>query len=322
MEALFMSATQNNLTSNLFADLRPSTACDFHRVVLPYEHMQRTTMPQPKVPVYWCNRMPTGGYAEMIQKKREGYRVVIDIDDHWLLDEGHYLYDRFRKAGVNEVIPLCLKEAAAVIVTTPHLASQVRKINRNVVVIPNALPYDEGQFTRSQDRESDTPFIWAGGASHREDLKLLPQSPELTIAGVRFDDSEWKKILGGIKAQKIKPAMRLAEYMRLYDGHKASLAPLVDTAFNRCKSNLKMLEAGAKGLAFIASKVRPYFNEVDCDHVLYAESAHEFSRKMKALAAEKNQMEDYQCSLAEHVRLNYHLTDANELRRQLFESFS
>lgn len=317
-----MSVSPNKINSNLFADLRPSTACDYHRVVMPYEHMQQTYLPKPKVPVLWCNRMPTGGFAELVQKKRAGYRIVIDIDDHWLLDEGHYLYDRFRKAGINEVIPLCLKEADAVIVTTPHLASQVRQINRNVVVIPNALPYDEGQFVASPDKESETSYIWAGGASHREDLKLLPHLPDVTIAGVRFDDSEWKKILGNLKGQKIKPAMKLTDYMQLYNGHQASLAPLVDSAFNRCKSNLKMLEAGAKGLAFIASKVRPYFNEVDYDHVLYAEGTHDFSRKMKSLIKDKNKLEDYQLSLAEHVRLNYHLKDANELRRQLFESFS
>lgn len=310
------------MSSKLFADLRPSTACDFHRVVLPYELMQRTYMPQPKVPVYWCNRIPTGGYHEFVKKRKEGYRIVIDIDDHWLIDKSHYLYDRFKRSGLMDVIQLCLEKADTVIATTPHLASKIRTLNRNVVVIPNALPFDEDQFSQSVDKGSATPFVWAGGTSHREDLKLLPQSSTLTIAGVRVDDPEWKKILGDLKSQQIKPAARLVEYMGLYDGHQASVAPLIDTAFNRCKSNLKMLESGAKGLAFIASKVRPYFNEIDCDHIIYAESAHDFSQKMKALINDKNRLEDYQCSLAEHVRLNYHLKDANELRRQLFESFS
>jgi hypothetical protein len=36
------------------------------------------------------------------------------------------------------------------------------------------------------------------------------------------------------------------------------IAPLLDTPFNRCKSNLKLLEYGAVGLPTIASNVTPY----------------------------------------------------------------
>jgi len=313
---------KDDFPTMLFPDLRPNTACDYHRVVAPYQQMEQSgKIANPKVPVFWANRMPTGGLQELFAKKRAGYKVVIDIDDHWNLEPGHYLFDRFKMAGVSQTIIECLKAADAVIASTSFLASQVREHNRNVVVVPNAIDYDKGQFKKAQSKP-DTFFVWAGGSSHREDLQQLPVDQNVTIAGFKPNDAEWNKILSSLGSVRLKNSKPLASYMELLDGHQCALAPLTDSAFNKCKSNLKMLEAGSKGLAFIASKVRPYFNEVDCDHVMYADSKDDFRRQMKKLMGSASMLEDYQQSLAEHVRLNYHLKDANELRRQLFESFS
>lgn len=44
----------------------------------------------------------------------------------------------------------------------------------------------------------------------------------------------------------------------VYNEFDISVAPLLDTEFNNCKSNLKMLEAGFKGCAVMVSEVNPY----------------------------------------------------------------
>lgn len=64
----------------------------------------------------------------------------------------------------------------------------------------------------------------------------------------------------------------LDKYMTAYNGHQIALAPLKDSLFNSCKSNLKALEAGAKGLALVTSKVKPYFNKQDQQMILFAET--------------------------------------------------
>lgn len=305
--------------SNLLLDLRPNTACDYHRIVMPFSYADI----KPRVPVFVCNRMATGGLPELQRRKKSGEKIVVDIDDYWILDDSHYLYQRFAIAGMTELLINCLRLADVVTVTTPHLASRVREINRSVVVIPNALPFDRGQFTRSENKYSDRTFIWAGGASHRDDLKLLPDAgKDLCIAGVKPGVAEWTHCLAGRRGHSVKLGLPLSEYMSVYDGHLCALAPLVDSEFNRCKSNLKMLEAGAKGLAFIASDVRPYLNEVDQDVVLYADSDWGFYEKMTTIKNCPQLAEEQAQNLSDHVRKNYHLDDANELRRQVIESFS
>jgi hypothetical protein len=58
-------------------------------------------------------------------------------------------------------------------------------------------------------------------------------------------------------------AMRpFAEYPEALAGVNLdlALAPLQDTAFNRCKSHLKVLEYGILGIPVIASALDPYLN--------------------------------------------------------------
>lgn len=293
------------------------TSCDFIRIALPYSHASIS----PKVPVYVCNRMPSGGLPRMHELKGRGVKVVVDMDDFWNYPISPGALSQHQEA-VQFTIRECIRLADVVTVTTPHLASRVRAINRNVVVIPNALPFDSGQYGKSPDKTSGTFFVWAGSSrGHREDIRILPKE-DLTIAGIDPSDKNWQDIMGDAPDVRFKPHLTRQTYMHSYHGHQCALAPLVDTEYSRCKSNLKLLEAGAKGLVLIASGHRPYFNEVDCDKLLYAFNRDDFDRLMKQLKNNPAMLDDYQQSLAEHVRLNYHLHDANELRRQVIESFS
>jgi len=47
-------------------------------------------------------------------------------------------------------------------------------------------------------------------------------------------------------------------YASLLEGFDIGTAPLLDTRFNRCKSDLKVLEYSMAGVPFVASKVAPY----------------------------------------------------------------
>ncbi|MBP0943094.1 hypothetical protein V2K16_22720 [Pseudomonas alliivorans] len=313
-----MPASTIRQSELLELDLRHGPSCDYHRVVLPFRYLKVT----PRVPVFWFNRVASAGVARLKQLKASGVRIVMDIDDHFELPADHYLFRSFKRSGMTQNILSGLRLADVVVVTHPVLAAEVVPFNRNVVIIPNALPFDDGQFTLSADTQTGSPLVYAAGTSHQPDLRMVAPflpSRSLTVAGDIEGHAEWAKMRLTTPDQLWRGSMPLDTYMSVYDGHRVAIAPLVNNAFNRCKSNLKTLEAGAKGLPLIASDCHPYRNWLDQRHVIYCETGNAWSSEVRAMTAEK--AHDYGHALAEHVRTHYHLRDANELRRQIIESF-
>lgn len=294
------------------------SSCGYHRIGLPFSRLTLDL----KVPTLVFNRQVPGGPQYLKQKRQQGWRVIADLDDFWDLPPEHYLARSWAVSGTPARIRACLAAADMVMVTTAELAAHVIEVNPQVVVVPNALPFDTDQFTRSHT-PGDT-FIYAAGPSHVSDVAALREvfdQETVTIAGADAHP-EWKRMHALVPQAKQQASRPAADYMRLYDGHMAALAPLLDNEFNRCKSNLKTLEAGAKGLPLIASDVLPYRNHVDASHVLYASSAQDWHAHMRALSAYPRFAEDAGAALAAHVRKRYHLDQINEIRRQVLESAS
>lgn len=312
----------NKKWSKLKIDAKPHSGCDYHRIVMPFNNNNI----QPKKDVVVFNRIHSKGAEYVLSLKRQGVKIVVDLDDFYQLNPEHYLASLY-ESNTHAIVAM-VKLADVVIVTTEYLAYKIRHLNRNVVVIRNALPFDSGQFTLSNDRSSGTPVVWAGGASHEPDLRLVSNTFDdelLTIAGYEASQSitgqEWIKIRRNLPNAKYKADVKdLDNYMSVYESHAIAIAPLVDNDFNNCKSNLKVLEAGAKGIPIVCSKVLPYFNPVDARAVAYAENKAEWHYEIVKLLRNPNYREDRGLFLAEHVRTHYNLADANELRRQVIES--
>jgi glycosyltransferase involved in cell wall biosynthesis len=115
--------------------------------------------------------------VELINKLNSmGIITVADIDDYWMPGKEHPIHDIIRVNKINEKIVANLKVAKYVTTTTSIFADEIRKINPNVVIFPNAINPKESQF-REPTPESDRLRIgWLGGSSHLHDLQLLDQS--------------------------------------------------------------------------------------------------------------------------------------------------
>ena len=114
---------------------------------------------------------------QLILKLNElGIATVGDIDDYWMPGKEHPIHDVIRFNKINEKITANLKVAKYVSTTTSLFADEIMKLNKNVVVFPNAINPKESQF-REPTPESDRLRIgWLGGSSHLHDLQLLDQS--------------------------------------------------------------------------------------------------------------------------------------------------
>jgi glycosyltransferase involved in cell wall biosynthesis len=114
----------------------------------------------------------------------------------------------------------------------------------------------------------------------------------------------------------------ITTYMTLYDDLDICLAPLKDYEFNYYKSNLKLLEAGAKKKPIIASKVQPYLDGEHGKNCLLVEPKKEHKLWIKYVKdlIESPQMQlDLGENLYEYVITNFDLINTSAKRAQVYE---
>jgi len=113
----------------------------------------------------------------LIQKLNEmGIVTIDDIDDYWMPTKEHPIHDVIRFNKINEKITANLKVAKYVTTTTTIFADEIMKLNKNVVIFPNAINPNESQFKEPTPESDRLRIGWLGGSSHLHDLQLLDQS--------------------------------------------------------------------------------------------------------------------------------------------------
>ena len=114
---------------------------------------------------------------ELIQKLNGmGIVTIDDMDDYWMPTKEHPIHDVIRFNKINEKITANLKVAKYVTTTTTIFADEIMKLNKNVVIFPNAINPNEPQFKEPTPESDRLRIGWLGGSSHLHDLQLLDQS--------------------------------------------------------------------------------------------------------------------------------------------------
>ncbi len=155
---------QNNFSDEFFVDINYSI--DFSDV----DYLK-------KFDLVFIHRLPQHNHKEAINiiknLKKLNIKVIVDTDDYWELDPSHGSYNIVKKEGIPKILIECFRLADMVTVPTHILANEVRKINKNVVVLANAIDPNETQFKPNKTNSDLIRFGWLGGSSHIKDIELL-----------------------------------------------------------------------------------------------------------------------------------------------------
>lgn len=206
-------------------------------------------------------------------------KLIYELDDDLLsvpesFGPVHTTYaDMQRRANIGDNI----QRADVVTVTNEHLAERVQGIAcgmADIRVVPNYVP---ARFVASSVPERTGPLVigWAGSGSHAEDFEQMiePLREVLRANDVRV------RIVGPDYTARLRSGLGAAlatdhverrghvqhtpwvegvpnYYNEL--GFHVGIAPLVDNLFNRSKSDVKLREYAARGIASVASDVGPY----------------------------------------------------------------
>jgi hypothetical protein len=97
------------------------------------------------------------------------------LDDYWSPGPHHPAYILIKESGLDKKILENIKMAQYVSTTTPAFANELRKMNPNVIIIPNAIDPTEKQYIPNPEPNTSgrVRIGWLGGSSHMLDLEIL-----------------------------------------------------------------------------------------------------------------------------------------------------
>jgi glycosyltransferase involved in cell wall biosynthesis len=178
--------------------------------------------------------------------KSLGIVMIADIDDYWLPTKEHPIHQLIIENKLHQKIVDNLKAASYVTTTTELFANEIRKFNKNVIVLPNAIDPSEPQFTQPTPPSDKIRVGWLGGSSHLHDLKLLdgmvsklnPVQDKLQYYVCGFDIrgsvTEINKETGEQKQRPIKPEETVwVRYEEIFTNNYKIISPEYKTFLDK-----------------------------------------------------------------------------------------
>jgi len=198
------------------------------------------------------------------ERKRLGLPNVFEISDIFIGFQRRdpmreYFKDPLNLATILQYISL----ADAVQVTTEELLNTFSFVNSCFIVFENHI-MSVGEF--SKDRSGAITIGWGGSLSHLEDLEWIAPTIIKTCnayPNVRFsymgNKAGFKYFRDIPGAQKIYTSPgSLHDYYDFLETIDVGIAPLLNTEYNRCRSDIKFVEYASRGVAPVLSALPPY----------------------------------------------------------------
>lgn len=206
----------------------------------------------------------------LVDRDFTGSKLILDFDDDpFNLNKEHPAYEAFTSR--KPLYERFIKGADHIICSTEAIKSVIEPLNNHITVIPNAI---DPKIWNVNKTPIGNPNIgrcdgkirigWFGSSSHLADMNLIlpvieeleKKYPNVEFHLVGFADT---KITEGRRFH-YPPTKGYEEYPQFVADMAIdiAIAPLIDTQFNRAKSNIKWLEHSMLKTPMVLSNVSPY----------------------------------------------------------------
>jgi len=237
----------------------------------------------------------------MAEQHTQGNPVWIEADDNytmpsrtsvdstWLATRDKSGSDKASIEGHRKIVQSAC--VTGVIVSTPKLADEYRRLHGNVHVCRNSVDPDDWPDDPPHQPDGVLRVGWAGSTSHGYDLNDIRRAldwasrqpdvevvlmGQLGLAGVNFTHVPW--------------ANAHADYRANLEQIDVMLCPLRSNPWSDCKSDVKALEATMAGACTVVSRTEPYRPWWEDDYPCYvADDAKGFLKAVKHLVAHRDE---------------------------------
>jgi glycosyltransferase involved in cell wall biosynthesis len=185
-------------------------------------------------------------------------KLIIDLDDDPItINTDH---PEFKALEAKKEMRIKMMQVADHIVcSTEEIADVVKPINSHITVIPNAIDPKIWDVKRNQNQKDKIKIGWMASGSHLTEFpfilpvlhEIVDKYPQVEVhfAGIVMDKIEEERTFHHIGTKNY------AEFPQWYADLNIdiAIAPLIDTQFNRCKSNIKWMEAAMLEIPCVCS---------------------------------------------------------------------
>ncbi len=323
----------------------------YHRIYVPLKtikgvdkclitnHLTEARIEEHGCDVLFYNRLPPANELEEVIKLKEkyGFKIVVDMDDHFNLDATHIMHDYYQEHGISSKIINSLSIADAITVTHGRLGDALSSYHQNIWAVPNSINRGFEQFQIDRTKSERIRLFWQGSITHENDLKILryplsrisndPIANKIFMVMCGFHEGEktWERMAhyytAGLKIPgAIQGGTEAEKYYANYSFADIALIPLVESRFNSYKSNLKVLEAAAAGIPVIVSAVHPYKDDFPPEFVNYVHNQTEWYKHIKRLTNDPEERKAQGMQLSAWCNIYYNFDAINATRFELFQS--
>jgi len=281
--------------------------------------------------------------------KKQGKKIIMDNDDTHkdmggIILNKYFNQERVKRGldGINRVLNEFTLEADLITCSTEHLADEFRKLNKNVVVLPNCVdPFyfddpirNEGDEVRigitgslgmSNDLKAIEPIFKHYEKDKRVKLVFfsLPADPKNNPMLANAYENEYK-ILDSMDVEW-HATVNMDKYYDKLNSLKLDIMiiPRTDNYFNRCKSNLKFLESSMFEIPCIAQGFEdgksPYqVNPEDSKYMKIVIKDEDWIPAIEELINDKELRRDMGRKAKEYVIENYNIEDKAHLWEEAY----
>ncbi|MBV8358328.1 MAG: hypothetical protein JO189_10385 [Deltaproteobacteria bacterium] len=200
--------------------------------------------------------------------------IIVDVDDDLTaVPPDKDPTQRYRIGA--EAFKVLLKSASLVLVSTHALKDRLTEMANRIEVVPSRLSarlwatrlqVEGGAGDTADDRPSRCRILYMGTITHDDDLEMIrpaiealrgSELGELHVVGGQVADADWFERVPIPEQVKNYPSF-VPWFRALARSFDLAVAPLRDTPFNLCKSDLKGMDYGAAGLAALLSDVATF----------------------------------------------------------------
>lgn len=272
--------------------------------------------------------------------KGQGKKIVMDNDDTHKDMGGIILNEYFNKervkkglTSINKILDAFAIEADLITCSTEYLAEEYRKLNPNVVVLPNYI--DPFYFDEPLRNEDDVVRIGiTGSIGMSNDLDVLnpifkhyEKDPRVKLVFFSlpadpknnpFIANAYQNEYNFLDSMDVEwhATVNMDKYYDKLNSLKLDimLIPRSDSYFNRCKSNLKFIESSMFEIPIISQGFTdgksPYqVNPEDSKYMKIVIDNNDWIPAIEELIADKEKRREMGRKAREYVEKNYNIED-------------